>query len=147
MTMTLKTTCLVTLVAILAVGCGSSNDPQTTPSNPEAISASTTAPTDASAVSDWFAVHGVEPYPNLNNAHETAWPNDEGKKIASLNATTSDTKEQMVAFYKSKYPDAKGEQSATAFGIGATTASGKKLIIMLVPAGQTLTAVQYLLEE
>lgn len=147
MTMTFRTNCVVVLVAILVVGCGSSKESETFASSPDETSASSPAPADSGATSDWFSAHGVEPYPNLSNARETPWPNDEGKQIASLNATTSDSKEQMVAFYKTKYPDTKAEQSATAFGIGATTASGKKLIIMLVPAGANLTAVQYLLEE
>lgn len=145
---TMKTlTCLALGFALMTFGCGGSKESaDVDPTSSTAPDATAQTPATETA-SNWFATHGVEEYPNLTNAHEMPWPNDEGKKISSLNATTADSNEQVLAFYKSKYADAKGEQSATAYGIGATTAGGKQLIIMLVPAGKDLTALQFLLEE
>lgn len=106
----------------------------------------TSRPSGNDSKAAWFADRGIEAYPNLINAREMPVPAGKQRPGHMLNAQTRDPQEQVVAFYKSKYPDAKSRQQGTAYTIEGQNAAGAKFTILLMPVGST-TAIQYTTEK
>src|ERR1700694_4440779 len=94
----------------------------------------------------WVKDRGLAAYPNLINTREMPVAAAKGRPGHMLNAQTRDPQEQVVAFYKSKYPEAKARQQGTAHTIDGKTASGEKFTILLTPVG-SVTTIQYTTEK
>lgn len=110
------------------------------------VAGQTSRPSGNEGKTAWFTDRGIEAYPSLLNAREMPIPPGKDRPGHMLIAQTRDPQEQVVAFYKAKYPEAKTQQLGTSAVIEGKTPGGSKFVIRLMPAG-SVTAVQYTTEK